>query len=88
MLVYISIKKYPGLRLDNRTLLHKGHIFDHSEICPHEKVSDLPKYTEEAEEVEVETRSHCDCVGCEGKKAICYCIDCGKCLCKLHNEVC
>ena len=60
-----------------------------SELCPQDKVTSLPKYTEEAEEVPVvETRSYCDCVGCEGQKALCYCIDCGRRLCKLHNEVC
>ena len=62
-------------------------IFNCSEICPHDQILELPKYTEEAEEVVVETRSYCDCVGCVGQKAICYCIDCGKCLCKFHNEV-
>ena len=90
VLVYIGIKKVSRVYLsDNRTLLYKGHFFSCSEICPHDKVTDLPKYkdTEKAEEIEVETRSYCDCEGCEGKKAICYCIDCGKCLCKFHNEV-
>ena len=85
---YIGIKKHPGLRPDNRTTLHNEFFFTCSEICPHDKVLELPKYTEEAGEVLVETRSYCDCVGCVGQKAICYCIDCGRSLCKFHNEVC
>ena len=90
MLVYIGIKKVSRVYLsDNRTLLYKGHFFSCSEICPHDKVTDLLKYIEaEAEEVPAETTSYCDCVGCEGKKALYYCIDCGRRLCKLHYDVC